>query len=105
MTLFSQKVVKLALSVPPGRVTTYGAIARAAGGGGQAARSIASILAKAYDAGEKKIPFHRIVYAGGVVWLSSTYEAERKRLYKKEGIKIDRRGRIVNFREVFWGFE
>ncbi len=104
-SFFSERVLKLALTVPKGRVTTYGAIARAAGGGGQAARSIASILGKAYEAGEKRIPFHRIVYAGGKVWLSSKYEAERKRLYKKEGIMIDKKGRIENFREVFFGFE
>ena len=30
---FSERVVKLALTVPPGMVTTYGALAKAAGGG------------------------------------------------------------------------
>ncbi len=104
-TTFSSRVVKLALSIPPGRVTTYGAIARAAGGGGQAARSVTNILGKAYDAGEKNIPFHRIVYAGGVVWMNSTYEAKRKKLYKKEGIMLDKKGKIVNFREIFFPFE
>lgn len=41
--------MEAALAIPKGRVTTYGRIARAAGGG---ARSITSILAKAYRAGE-----------------------------------------------------
>jgi methylated-DNA-protein-cysteine methyltransferase-like protein len=105
MTTFASRVVKLALSIPPGRVTTYGAIARAAGGGGQAARSVSSILGKAYDAGEKGIPFHRIVYAGGVVWTSSVHDAERKKRYKKEGILIGKKNKIVNFREIFFSFE
>ena len=34
METFSDRVVKLALSIPAGRVSTYGAIAKAAGGGG-----------------------------------------------------------------------
>lgn len=80
---FSQRVVDAALDIPFGRVTTYGQIARACGGGGQAARSITSILAKAYTAGEKNIPFHRIVFAGGKVWLNNEYSARRLKLYKK----------------------
>jgi alkylated DNA nucleotide flippase Atl1 len=43
---FSERVVAIALSIPPGRVATYGAIARAAGGGGMASQSITGILAK-----------------------------------------------------------
>ncbi len=105
MTDFSKRVVELALSIPSGKVSTYGAIARAAGGGGQAARSISAILSKAYDTGEKKIPFHRIVYAGGVVWTSPEYDARRRALYKKEGIEVDRKGRIKNFRDKTFEFK
>ncbi len=104
MTDFSTRVVQLALSIPSGRVTTYGAIARAAGGGGQAARSITAILGKAYDRGEKNIPFHRIVYANGVVWTHASYDARRKKLYKKEGIIIDKKGKIENFKAVLFEF-
>lgn len=94
---FSDRVVRIALSIPKGSVTTYGRIARAAGGGAMASQSITSILGKAYDRGEKDIPFHRIVYADGRVWLDARHEAERKRRYKEEGIEIDTRGRIVDF--------
>ncbi len=31
---FTDRVIKIALSIPPGKVTTYGRIARAAGSGG-----------------------------------------------------------------------
>src|SRR4051812_1984873 len=99
MSDFSERVVKIALSIPSGKVTTYGAIARAAGGGGQAARSITAILGKAYENGEKGIPFHRIVYSDGRVWTHSHYDERRKRLYKKENIHIDSKGRIENFRQ------
>lgn len=99
---FSQRVWELALSIPEGRVTTYGTIAKAAGGGSMASRSITGILSKAPN--PKAIPFHRIVYAGGKVWLSPEYEKKRRSYYKKEGIKIDERGYIENFEEVFYDF-
>lgn len=102
---FSERVVKIALSIPKGRVTTYGAIARAAGGGAMAAQSITNILGKAYMAGEKNIPFHRIVYADGKVWINEQYEKKRMKLYKKEGIKLDKNNRIENFRDIMIEFK
>ena len=99
---FSQRVYDLALSIPEGRVTTYGAIAKAAGGGSMAARSISSILGKAPN--PKAIPWHRIVYAGGKVWLDPTHEAARLKLYKREGIKLNDRGYIIDFEELFFDF-
>ncbi len=102
---FSKRVVKLALSVPTGRVTTYGAIARAAGGGPMASQSITGILGRAWDNGEKNIPFHRIVYSDGRVWMAPQYEKERTRRYKAEGIKLDKNGRIENFRDVLFEFK
>jgi alkylated DNA nucleotide flippase Atl1 len=38
-------------------------------------------------AGERSIPWHRIVYAGGRVWVDEQHFTERMKLYKKEGIK------------------
>ncbi len=101
---FSEKVVALALMIPEGRVTTYGDIARAAGGGGMASRSVTGILGKACDSGEKKIPFHRIVYAGGKVWVNEEYRVKRMKLYKKEGIEVDSRDRIKDFEELLFDF-
>lgn len=101
-TLFSKRVVDIARAIPKGRVTTYGTIAEKAGGGTMASRSITSILGKAYQAGIKDIPFHRIVYSGGKVWTNSEYDAKRKKLYKQEGIEIDEKGYIKNFRDILW---
>ena len=100
MKTFSQRVVEIACSIPAGRVTTYGRIAKAAGGGRMASQSITNILGKAYNEGVKNIPFHRIVYADGRVWVDDVYYKERMRLYKKEGIKLDKNNRIVNFRDI-----
>lgn len=104
MKTFSEKIVELALSIPKGKVSTYGHLARRAGGGGQAARSVTAILGKAYERGEKRIPFHRIVYAGGRVWMNETYRGQRMKLYKEEGIEIDRKGFIVDFEDKLFKF-
>ncbi len=105
MTTFSQRVVKTAMSVPPGRVTTYGRIAKACGAGPMASQSITAILGKAYEEGNHAIPFHRIVYADGRVWINDEYRSKRLKLYKKEGINLDKHDRIVNFRDVLFEFK
>lgn len=94
---FSERVLEAALSIPRGRVTTYGRVARAAGGGPLSSQSITNILSKAYDRGERRIPFHRIVYADGRIWIDDTHREARMRLYKKEGIEIDGKDKIKNF--------
>lgn len=104
MITFSERVVKIALSIPRGRVTTYGRIARAAGGGNMASQSITSILGKAWDHGEKNIPFHRIVYADGHIWIDAKHHKERMRRYKEEGIELDAKNRIKNFRGILLEF-
>lgn len=117
---FSERVVEAALTIPKGRVTTYGRLARACGAGqgaksddgvrsqqakGQmAARSITGILAKAHTQGVKGIPFHRIVYADGRIWVSDEYRAKRLSLYKKEGIELDKNDRIKNFNDILFEF-
>jgi methylated-DNA-protein-cysteine methyltransferase related protein len=103
MSPFSQIVYELALSIPEGRVTTYGDLARAAGGGAMAARSISGILSKAPNQGA--IPWHRIVYAGGRVWLSPETEKKRRAQYKREGIIINKKGHIENFEEIRYDFD
>ncbi len=106
MKTFSQRVIEAALAIPKGKVTTYGAITRACGAGPMASQSITSILGKAWDAGNKKIPFHRIVYSGGKVWMDAKHKKERMALYKKEGIKVDpKTGKILNFNERLFIFK
>ncbi len=99
-SLFSERVVKLALTVPKGRVTTYGRLARAAGGGAMASQSVTSVLCRAEGRGVKGIPWHRIVYADGRVWLDDRCRVERLALYEKEGIRLDGKDRIVGFEDI-----
>ncbi len=99
---FSERIWELAISIPEGRVTTYGGLARAAGSGGQAARSVSGILSKAPNRGA--IPWHRIVYAGGRVWINEECESSRRELYELEGIIVNQKGVITNFEEVVFDF-
>ena len=104
MKTFSERVVALALSIPRGRVTTYQILARRAGGGGMAHRSVTGILGKAWNKGEHRIPWHRIVYSDGRVWISPATKKKRLALYKKEKIELDTRNRIVDFRDKLYEF-
>jgi len=97
--LFSERVVEIALSIPKGRVTTYGRISRAAGGGAMASQSVTGILWKAHLRGVKNIPWHRIVYADGRIWMDAAHRAKRLALYKKEGIKLGKDGKIIDFKK------
>lgn len=101
---FSQRVYDLALSIPAGYVTTYGTLARAAGGGSMAARSITSILGKAPN--QSSIPYHRIVYTNGTVWLPTGHKdkTERIDMYAAENIIVDDKGKIYDFEEILYYF-
>jgi len=101
---FSERVIACALAIPFGRVTTYGRIARASGAGPMASQSITSILGRAHERGEAMIPFHRIVYADGSVFISEEYKEKRLKAYKKEGIEINEKSKIKDFNEKVFEF-
>lgn len=102
---FSERVVEAALAIPFGKVTTYGRIARAAGGPSFTAQSITSILGKAWERGVRNIPFHRIVYSDGRIWMNPECHGERMKKYWREGIQVDANGKIMNFREALFEFD
>ncbi|HEY4489961.1 MAG TPA: hypothetical protein VJC12_01745 [Candidatus Paceibacterota bacterium] len=68
------------------------------------ARKVTKILGDAYDEGAKNIPFHRIVYSNGKIWINAKYRKSRMGLYKKEGIEIDKRDRVKNFESKLFEF-
>ena len=101
---FSQRVIEAALSVPSGRVTTYGRLARACGAGPMASQSVTAILGKAHKEQGLAIPFHRIVYANGTIWIDEQHREKRLKLYKKEGIEVEKNNKIKNFQEILFEF-
>ena len=100
---FTQNVWKLARTIPPGRVTTYGLLAVTAGGHPMLSRMVTAILSKAPD--HDQMPWHRIVYSNGHVWMSPKYEKIRRQLYKKEGIKLDKNNKIIDFEKLIYYFD
>ena len=80
--------------IPPGRVITYGDLARLAGRPG-AGRAVGNIMATARRPG---LPYHRVVAAGGRVGGYGRAPHVKAALLAAEGLRIRGR-RIVNFDE------
>lgn len=102
---FSKKVCQLALTIPRGRITTYGLLTQAAGGHPMLAQMVTTILWKSPN--REIYPYHRIVYSDGRVWLFNDpkKDAKRLKLYKKEGIQLDSKNRIINFDNLVFTFD
>ncbi len=100
-TEFQKKVWEAVESIPFGKVTTYGHIARAAGKP-NAARYISRIIGQHPDA--QSLPWHKIVFSNGTIWISDKHEQYRRKKYKEEGIILQGK-KIVNFRDVLYTFE
>jgi methylated-DNA-protein-cysteine methyltransferase-like protein len=76
--------------IPRGKVSTYGAIARAAGYPG-AARQVARALHGAVD-----LPWHRVLGAGGEIKLTGDSAFEQRFRLQAEGVAF--RGRRVDMK-------
>lgn len=91
------EVVRL---IPPGRVTSYGAIAQFLGSG-QAARMVGYALNGAWRADD--IPAHRVVNRLGVLTgkhhFPGTFAMEQ--LLEEEGVRV-KEDRVIDFEELFW---
>ena len=87
--------------VPPGRVTTYGAIARYLGSAG-AARMVGWAMNQSHTHAEY-VPAHRVVNRVGLLTGKHHFGGAdlMQELLENEGAII-RENRIVNFSEMFW---
>ena len=91
-------VYKLVKKIPRGRVTTYGAIARAlklSGGARTAGRAMAACPSG------RGIPWHRVVGAGGRLLLREPNVSLQRKLLETEGLHVVER-RIENFPARQW---
>lgn len=82
--------------IPPGRVATYGDVARMAGRPG-AARAVGNIMARA---GRPGVPYHRVVAAGGALGGYSDLAVKRA-LLAAEGHVVGRT-RLRGFDAARW---
>ena len=89
---FTEQVVEMIQSIPKGRVSTYGALARAAGNP-RAARQVARILHACSE--KENLPWWRVVNRKGQIALKPGYGfEEQESLLLEEDVEVDRSGRI-----------
>jgi len=96
MTPFERKVLTLVSRIPPGRVATYGDIARLAGKP-RAARAVGNIMRTADRPG---LPYHRVIAAGGRLG-GYTSLALKRSLLVAEGLTVTP-NRVVGFTKLRW---
>ncbi len=97
-TSFAKKVLALTTKIPRGKITTYQAIARALGRP-KASRAVGNALNK--NPNLIKIPCHRVVRTDKTVGGYVGGTCQKKKMLKKEGIKIKNNkiiGRIYAFK-------
>lgn len=98
---FFDSVFEVTRMIPPGRVTSYGAIARFLG----MARS-SRLVGHAMHASHSLatfVPAHRVVNRNGVLTGKHHFGGSdaMQQLLEKEGIEV-RDDRVVNFESLFW---
>ncbi|WP_284464974.1 MGMT family protein [Chryseobacterium sp.] len=89
--IFKQQVYEVAKLIPKGRVSTYGAIAKAVGYPNHSRH-----VGKAMGGCPEDVPAHRVISSSGVL---SVPEFQPK--LESEGIIIEN-FRIKNFKKLFW---
>ena len=94
---FAQAVLAVVARIPPGRITTYGDVARLAGRPA-AARAVGGVLAAATRPG---LPYHRVVAAGGQLGGFGGGPAIKTGLLAAEGLTV-RAGRVRGFSRLRW---
>lgn len=77
-------------TIPRGKVSTYGGIARAAGFPG-AARQVAAVLRRGFG-----LPWQRVLGAGGQIKLTGESAIEQRLRLEAEGVRF--RGRRVDMK-------
>ena len=92
MASIFQSIWELVAKIPAGRVATYGQIAAMLDVPG-GARTVGWAMHSLPE--ESKVPWHRVIGAGGHVRLPEFEgKAVQVMLLRHEGVEVDRRGRI-----------
>ncbi len=97
---FFERVYEVAKQIPYGRVTTYGAIAKAIG----AAKSARMVGYAMNGASEREdVPAHRVVNRKGVLTGKHHFAGTHlmQQLLESEGINVED-DQIQDFKSVFW---
>jgi methylated-DNA-protein-cysteine methyltransferase-like protein len=92
--MFRKQVFEIIMMIPPGRVTSYGAIAKAVGYPNHS-RHVGNALRNYED----DFPAHRVCNSSGHITASCLAEFTEK--LGKEGVEV-KGNRIQDFRKIFW---
>lgn len=97
---FFQQVYAVVKLIPPGRVTSYGAIAKYLSSP-QASRMVGWAMNAAH--GDPKIPAHRVVNRNGLLTGKMHFSdpKQMQRLLEKEGMKV-KKDQVIDFEKKFW---
>ena len=97
---FFERVYEIARQIPEGRVTSYGAIAKALGTA-RSARMVGWAMNASHNM--EDIPAHRVVNRNGVLSGKHHFEGTNlmQQLLENEGIEVVD-NQIVDFEEHFW---
>jgi len=96
---FRERVLSAVRRIPPGRVATYGDVARAAGAA-RAARAVGNIMKSCRMPG---VPCHRVIAAGGQLGGYGGSEGMKRALLTAEGVVVTGR-RIKDFDRKRYAF-
>lgn len=97
---FFERVFTVARQIPEGRVTTYGAIARAIGAA-RSARMVGYAMNASHN--DDTVPAHRVVNRNGLLTGKFHFDGTNlmQQLLENEGIKVIA-NKVVNFKELLW---
>lgn len=97
---FFERVYAVARQIPPGRVTSYGAIAKILG----SAKS-ARMVGWAMNAcgGRDDVPAHRVVNRVGMLTGKHHFDGTNlmQQLLESEGVQV-KNNQVVDFEKIFW---
>jgi methylated-DNA-protein-cysteine methyltransferase-like protein len=98
---FFDKVFKVVLRIPPGRVTSYGAIAEYLGTKGSA-RMVGWAMNSSHTK-TSAIPAHRVVNRVGLLTGKHHFGGQKvmQQLLENEGIEVEE-DKVVRFEDLFW---
>jgi methylated-DNA-protein-cysteine methyltransferase-like protein len=96
VALLESRIRVTILKIPRGKVSTYGAVARAAGSP-SAARQVVRVLRRSYG-----LPWQRVVAAGGRIALPGEKGLEQRFRLEAEGVKFS--GKKVRMKEFEFKF-
>jgi len=85
MTDFTEQVLDIIRSIPPGKVMTYGQIAAVAGNP-RGARQVSRILHSL--SGTYHLPWHRVINSQGGISLTGEAGFVQKQMLQQEGIVV-----------------